>query len=643
VTQIVGVVHGISAALAVAGGFYLAGLIVTPHRWIVALGFLPFPVIGASLYVVVCVVAVRVWHVPVTGMMALFAISLAILSMLRFEETKAAIVRHLGTRACAAAVLVFAIFYTVVYVIGRAPEEELFLPPALSEHINLVTYARYARQLLKFGSPNLEAAAFDFSRAPGVAAILAGFSAFYRDDSLRAAVPLHFAVVALVGVGACNLFRALFRLSTMASLTVAGILLTSAYASDFARAYRLDTAMATVIVSYLMWASARLHEDAPMGALTLALASGYALLLLTDASALPVVIAIQAVLIGARMFGSRTASRIAVASAAAMGVALSAFHGQMQWSLAHFTPSAAFASTGIVVSIVAAGGLAYLALNVDWRTRLSTMDQRLVAALMVYIGIALILGNVVARASERRRTPIRIPAEWQNVERLAERSPRQVTMKLGRDPRGIFTAVTRYYLPTTKVEIIPPGVRIPDYGAASRENPLLIHNFSCEAAGHGDVMAIPEVGCALFAPPTVALDAIYPFDRVHLAVEFDNMSDPESGGRRSTGEPISLLLMADPERVRVDTPLYVNLLVKPLQPGDAHAERLMFTLATQKRAVSAVSDVSQSGWISIPISTADWARNRIWVLPISIEFPDGGAMLFQELSLNAIARGTVAQ
>jgi hypothetical protein len=638
VTQIVSVVHGISAAVALVGGFYLAGLMVTPQRWTAALGFPTFAVIGASLYVVVCVVAIRLWHVPVTGMMAVFAISLAIVSMLRFGETKAAIAGHLGTRAFAAAVLVFATFYAVVYVIGRSPEEELFLPPALSEHINLVTYARYARQLLKFGSPDLEAAAFDFSRAPGVAAILAVFSAFYREDSLRAAVPLHFAVVALVGVGAFNLFRAMFRLSTIASLTIAGILLTSAYASDFARAYRLDTAMATVIVSYLMWASARLHQDAPVGALTLVFASGYALLLLVDASALPVVVAIQAVLIGARMFASRTASRIAIASAAAMGAALTAFHGQVQWSLAHFTPSAAFASTGIVVSIVAVGGLAYLALNVDWRTRLSTIDQRLVAALMVYIGIALILANVAARASERRRAPIRVPAGWQNVERLAERSPRLVTMKFGRDPRGMFTAVTRYYLPTTKLEIIPPGVRIPDYGAASRENPLLIQNFGCEAAGHGDVMAIPDVGCALFAPPTVSLDTSYAFDRVHLAVEFDNMSDPENGGRRSTGKPISLSVMADPERLRVDTPLYVNLFVKP-QSADAHAERLVSTSATQKRAVS---NVSQSGWISIPVGTADWSRNRIWVLPIWIEFPDGGAILFQELSLSEIARGTVA-
>ena len=638
-TQIVGVVHGISAALALVGGFYLAGLMITPQRWIAALGFPPFAVIGASLYVVVCVVATRLWHVPVTGMMALFAISLAILSMLRFGETKAAIARHLATRSFAASVLVFATFYAVVYVIGRPPEQELFLPPALSEHINLVTYARYARQLLKFGSPDLEAAAFDFSRAPGVAAILAGFSAFYRDDSLRAAVPLHFAVVAFIGLGAFNLFRALFRLSTIASLTVAGILLTSAYASDFARAYRLDTAMATVIVSYLMWASARLHQDAPMGALTLALAPGYALLLLIDASALPVVIALQAVLIGARMFASRTASRIAVASAVAMAAALSACHGQVQWALAHFTPSAAFASTGIVVSIVAVGGLTYLALKVDWRTHLSAVDQRLVAALMVYIGIALILANVAARASERRRAPIRVPAGWQNVERLAERSPRLVTMKLGRDPRGVFSAVTRYYLPTTKLQIIPPGVRIPDYGAASRENPLLIQNFGCEAAGHGDVIAIPEVGCALFAPPTVSLDTSYHFDRVHLAVEFDNMSNAKNGGRESTGKRISLSLMADPERLRVDTPLYVNLLVKPSQPADAHAERLVFTFDSQKRAVS---NVSQSGWISIPISAADWSRGRIWVLPIAIEFPDGGAILFQQLSLSEIARGTVA-
>ncbi|MEO5739966.1 MAG: hypothetical protein ABIS29_05155, partial [Vicinamibacterales bacterium] len=613
-THIVSVVSGISAAMVFVAGFYVAGLVLIPQRWSAALGFASFPVIGASFYVVVCVAAITVWRIPLTGLTALFMAGLAILAALRFRDVKAAIAAHLTTRTFAAGVLAFAVFYSVAYVMARPSTGERFLPPALPEHIDLITYARYARHLLLFGSPDLEGPAFDFRRSPAVAVVLAGFSAFFRNDPLRAAVPLHLAMIALIGIAALNLCRSLFKLSAIPSLTIAVIVLTSPYVSDLAHAYHLETTMAAAIVLYLIWATATMRADVPESAVALSLGSGYVLLLLTVAAALPAVLVMQAVLIGARMFASETPPRIAFAGAAALAVALVAFEGQVRWSVAHLTLTGAFASAGIAFAILLLGGLAYLAFNVDWRMRLSTADQRLVTALPVYLGIALILANVAARASEHRPAPTRIPAGWQNIERLKERSPRQLTMKLGEDPSAFRTPLTRYYLPATKLEVIPPGFPIPDYGAASREHPLLIQNFWCEAAGHADAMAIPDVGCALFAPPSVALDTVYPFNRQFLAVEFYNMSDPEPGGRWTTGKPLPLSLIADPERTRVDRHLHVNLLLDPSFSAGAAAQRLEFMWGAQKRAVA---EVSQPGWVSIPVSTADWSRNRVWVLPIS--------------------------
>ena len=372
-SRTIGLVHGISAALAYASGVYLAGVVLSPLSWTRVLGFPAFLVIGVSLYVVAGIAAVIMLGIPLTGVMAFFVAGLLILGGRRFRHVTTAIVAHMGSRGFARSVLAFAAFFTALHVAALPSDANRFLPAALPEHLDLVTHARYARHLLLAGSSNLEEAPFAFSRAPAVAAVLAGFSVFFNEDPLRAAVPLTLAIVALAGVAVLSICRSLFGLSAVVSLTIACVLLTSAYASDITRAYRLDAAMAAAIMLFLFWVTARIRADEAAGPVALSLAGGYTMLFLTAASAIPAVLMLQAVLIASRMFAPRLR---------AVGAVVMRTH-----------------------------------------TRLSVTDQRLVAALTVYIGVALILTNVVAYASARRTAPTGIPVGWRNVERLKQGSP----------------------------------------------------------------------------------------------------------------------------------------------------------------------------------------------------------------------------
>ena len=53
--------------------------------------------------------------------------------------------------------------------------------------------------------------------------------------------------------------------------------------------------------------------------------------------------------------------------------------------------------------------------------------------------------------------------------------------------------------------------------------------------------------------------------------------------------------------------------------------------------------VGESVWISIPVSSEDWSGNRVWELPIAIDFPDQRTILFDALSISEIARGPLVK
>jgi hypothetical protein len=53
--------------------------------------------------------------------------------------------------------------------------------------------------------------------------------------------------------------------------------------------------------------------------------------------------------------------------------------------------------------------------------------------------------------------------------------------------------------------------------------------------------------------------------------------------------------------------------------------------------------LGEKQWLSLAVSSSDWSGNRLWNLPVSIDFPDGRTILFEELSLTESPRGVVAQ
>lgn len=103
---------------------------------------------------------------------------------------------------------------------------------------------------------------------------------------------------------------------------------------------------------------------------------------------------------------------------------------------------------------------------------------------------------------------------------------------------------------------------------------------------------------------------------------------------------MTLSLLADPERTPVARHLHVNLLLNPFLPAGIGPQRLVFAWGANKKGVIAVGE---SGWISIPVSSEDWAGNRVWALRIAIDFPDRRTMLFDALSISEIARGPLVK
>ena len=641
-TDVIAVVHGIAASVVCAASLSLAGVALMRRRWDSLLGGASFSMAGAAVYVVVCWVAVTAWRAPLSGVTALFAVFVAIVVAVRFAEISSIARATLDRRTLVGVALVFGAFYVLAYAFALPSSPELFLPPASSRDIDLITQARYAKHLMLFGSPDLEGASFDVRRSPAVTALLAAFSMFYRDDPLSAALSFRFAVVALVGAAAVGACRSLFRLSTLSAIAIACVVVTSSYTNDIAGTYRLETLVAVSVLLYLVSVTANARADSPIDALVMSFACGYAFLLFSAPAALPAGIVVQSIAMGVRSAARHAASRIAIAAAGAIAAVALAFHDQVQWAVAHIEWADAQAPTGFVLAILIMGGIVHLVSSADWMPRLvqRDTDRRLAVALTGYVAIALIIANVATHASARTAAQVRIPVAWRNVEQLKQGNAREVTVKLTRDPGDLLTSLTRYYLPATTVRVIPPRMRFGDFDAISRQSPVVIQKFGCEGVGHTDTISLTGVGCALLAPPSVTLDTSYPFNRTFLAVDVDNMSDREPGGRWSTGGRLPLTLLADPERTPVDRNLHVNLRLNPFLPADAGGQRLVFVWGAEKKGLMTVE---KPGWISVPVSSGDWSGNRVWRLPISIDFPDGRNILFQELSLSERARGPIVR
>ena len=219
---------------------------------------------------------------------------------------------------------------------------------------------------------------------------------------------------------------------------------------------------------------------------------------------------------------------------------------------------------------------------------------------------------------------------------------RSLTLKVADEPGGVATALAMYYLPGRKAEVIGRSVPLDalTFDAVSRQEPIFIQNFGCEGIGHEDAVSARGVGCLLMAPPSVVDEVSYPFNRTFLFVHFDRMTAREAGGRWNTQPTLNLALKADPQRVRLDRDMFVNLLVNPFLAVDAKPLQLVVRWGKERRGGIAVRERQ---WFSLPVSSNDWSGNRIWSVPVAIDFPDGRTILFHEVALTQSPRGALPQ
>ena len=83
----------------------------------------------------------------------------------------------------------------------------------------------------------------------------------------------------------------------------------------------------------------------------------------------------------------------------------------------------------------------------------------------------------------------RLPASSRRIEQLAEYSFRELTLRVEDDTSPVLPALTRYYLPATKVHVAV-RMRDLDFETISRKSPMLIQSFGCESAGHDETLTI---------------------------------------------------------------------------------------------------------------------------------------------------------
>ena len=287
-------------------------------------------------------------------------------------------------------------------------------------------------------------------------------------------------------------------------------------------------------------------------------------------------------------------------------------------------------SLNVLINIGRVEGSRYLA---------APVDRKLLTALPVLIAVALIGGNITAHAAldpklRRVRGLYRGIAE---VNALSEFREITVSMNDEHDPLPTWLAL--YYLPDKRVHVVSSQFRPSEplsFDLVSRHRPLLLHNASCEGVGHEDTMWIRDVGCLLFSPPSLDLDVTYPFNRTFLFLNYEGLTGRQPEGRWNRRANIPFALVADPQRAELDKTAYLNLLVTPSPAENADAVAVKFTWGAKKHGVATLHE---KGWISLPVDTSDWAGNRLWELPLSIDFPDRRTVLFHELSVTTEPRG----
>jgi hypothetical protein len=619
--------HGLAAALISIAAFYVVGLLL-PRRWQSGMRWPDGAVLGLALYVVMCWIATSSRHIPVIYVILIFAAGIWALVAARFRTLQVCVGAPLKNIELRRWLIEFCTLYVFAYALVRpfAGAALLTLPP--DGALDLITYARYAKHVLTFGTANVELATFAYLHSPASTYLLAWHSLLYLGDPLDAAMPLLFMLAALFGTIAVELARSVFGLSWRAAAAIAAVAVCAPVFRWTLATYSLGELLSATSVLYLTSVIGRaIVARTIAGPIVPIFAAGCALLTFSAWSAA----------------GSARNIVSGIADVARHFSPLALIGLPSGTPSATRAPDSIHSAALIILPLVpvvwaAAAWAIRRAPSVE-RVAHSAVDRQLVRALAAYMAVGVIIGNVAVQASGGR-TPVRWPGTWRELNQIGRIPFQAFTLKVADRPNGLSTALAMYYMPGRKADVIGRGVatnRLP-FETVTRQQPMFIQNFGCEGVGHGDAVSAPGVGCLLMAPPSMTLGTSYPFNRTFLFLNFDRMSARDPGGRWNAESTINLRLTTDPQRVSLNRDLYVNLLVNPFLPAGVKPQRLLLRWGDGRQGEVVVDERE---WFSLPVGSGDWSGERLWTVPVTIEFPDGRTILFQEVALTETPRGAV--
>lgn len=619
--------YGLGAGLFSLAVFFVAGVVVTPRRWQHGMRWPDSLIVGLTSFVVLCWIAVSSRNLPLNDVVLTFSAMIWISASIRprwLLKELSIRVRSPRTRAWMAE---FALFYALAYFLIPPAAGSSVLPLGAGDNLELVTYARYARQLLDFGTTNIELAAFHYLHSPAAQYLLAWQSLAYGRNPLQAAMPALFLLTAVFATTAAETARTAFGLSRSTSIVIACIAICAPLSRWVLGSYGLGEMVAALALLYvlriLVWAS---MKRTVTGAGVTTFVAGVALLML----ALPSLAGLSS-----QMLSGIAASLSSLPLLSLVGLPVSVLLSEDR----SVSRPAAVLVLVIVPVLWACGAYAARRWQLLDRVNPSETDRRLATALATYVGLALVLGNVTVQAVTRTEATRR-PSSWGQLGEASQLPFRALTLKVADEADGLSTALALYYLPGRTAEVFGRGVPPQNlsFESVSKEQPMFIEGFGCSGVGHRDTVSVQGVGCLLMAPPGMTLDTSYPFNQTFLFISFDRMTAREGGGRWNTQPTLHLRVTSDPQRTPLDRELFVNLLVNPFLPEGVAPQRLAVTWGSQRNGET---PVGQRQWLSLPVRSSDWKGNRVWILPIAIDFLDGRTILFHEIALTESPRGTV--
>jgi hypothetical protein len=252
--------YGLVVALCVLGAFYIIGLLVIPGRW---QSFLRWPdalVLGLTVYVVLCWIAISSRNIPLKFIPYVLAAIIWIPVFNRLRALRGTLTTRLRSREARRWLLDFSLLYVLAYVLTPSAGPA-FLPLGPGDNLTLVTYARYARQLFEFGTTGIDLAPFEYLQSPASVYVLAWQSLMFLRDPLHAALPTLFLLAALFGMVVAETARTVYGLTHRGSMAIACFVLSAPLFRWSLGAYGITEVLAAIALLYVLRGLTRAAAD----------------------------------------------------------------------------------------------------------------------------------------------------------------------------------------------------------------------------------------------------------------------------------------------------------------------------------------------------------------------------------------------